>query len=153
MRRLKSMIISAVSVAVPLLAISCASVKEIPADLTSAQLIQQGQNAYSSSNYSLAEKYYETVIQRYGNNTATYIEAKYELGHLYIKTKNYQKAYQAFDEILEIYSYAAIGDLPPAYRKLAQIGMDKIPEKKLEEFRGGQENVQSDVNTADAQSE
>lgn len=153
MRKLKSMIISAVSAAVTLLIISCTSVKDIPADLTSAQLIQQGQNAYSSSNYSLAEKYYETVIQRYGNNTATYIEAKYELGHLYIKTKNYQKAYQAFDEILEIYSYAAIGDLPPAYRKLAQLGMDKIPEKKLEEFRGGQENVPADGESNGAQSE
>ena len=110
--------------------IGCTTTKEIPSDLTQAQLIQKGQNAFSAGDYKSAELYYKTVIQRFGNNTETYIEAKYELGHLYIKTKNYAKAQEAFDEIMEIYEYASYGDLPPAYKKLAQLGLDSIPADK-----------------------
>ena len=109
---------------------SCRSLPEIPTDLTQAQLIQKGQNAFSAGDYKLAEHYYQTSIQRYGNNTENYIESKYELGHLYIKTKDYDKAQEAFEEILELYEYAAIGDLPASYKKLAEIGMNKIPAKK-----------------------
>ena len=52
-----------------------------------------------------------------------------------MKTRNYSKAYSALDEILELYSYAMTGELPPAYKKLAQIEMNKIPPARLEEFR------------------
>lgn len=114
--------------------VSCNSTKEIPDDLSAPQLLQKGQVALDSSDYKLAERYFLKTIEQYGDNTDTYIEAKYELGHLYIKTKDYKKAWNALDEILELYSYAAIGDLPPAYKKLAKIEMEKIPAKKLEEF-------------------
>ena len=109
---------------------SCKTVQEIPTDLSSAQIIQLGQNAFSAGDYKNAERYYQTVIQRYGMDTAVYIEARYELGHLYVKTKNYEKAYAAFSEILELYDYAMVGDLPSSYKKLAMIGMNKIPENK-----------------------
>ena len=108
---------------------SCKSLPEIPNDLTQAQIIQKGQNAFSAGDYKVAEYYYQTSIQRYGNNTESYIESKYELGHLYLKTKDYDKAEEAFNEILELYEYAAAGDLPPSYKKLANIGLSKIPKK------------------------
>lgn len=111
--------------------ISCATVKEIPEDLTAPQLLQQGQAYLDVSDYKNAEAYFLETIKRYGDDTNTYIEAKYELGHLYIKTKDYEKAYNALDEILELYSYAMAGDLPPAYKKLAQIEMEKIPPAKI----------------------
>ena len=60
---------------------------------------------------------------------------KYELAHLYIKTKRWEKAYDNLSEILELYDYAMAGTLPPAYKKLAQIEMDKIPLAKLEEYQ------------------
>ena len=81
--------------------ISCASVPEIPADASSTQLIQLGQDALSVSNYKAAETYYKAVIQRYGMDTATYIEASYELGHMYLKQKKYESAYIRFKEILD----------------------------------------------------
>ena len=108
---------------------SCKSLPEIPNDLTQAQIIQKGQNAFSAGDYKVAEYYYQTSIQRYGNNTESYIESKYELGHLYLKTKDYDKAEEAFNEIIELYEYAAVGDLPPSYKKLANIGLSKIPKK------------------------
>lgn len=113
----------------------CNSTKEIPDNLTAPQLLQRGQSSLDSSDYKAAEKYFLKTIELYGNDTNTYIEAKYELAHLYIKTKRYEKAYSNLTEILELYDYAVTGTLPPAYKKLAQIEMDKIPLAKLEELQ------------------
>lgn len=111
------------------LSASCNTVPKIPQDATSTQLIQAGQDALEVSNYKAAETYYNTVIQRYGMDTATYIEASYELGHLYLKQKKYDEAYRKFDEILEIFSNAEIGTIPASYKKLAEMGIEKIPQK------------------------
>lgn len=113
---------------------SCVSNKEIASDLTAAQIIQLGQNAVDVSDYNHAEKCFIEVIKRYGTNNANYVEARYELGHLFIKTKDYAQAFRAFSEILDMYSTAGIADLPPEFKKLAQIGMTQIPIKKLEAF-------------------
>lgn len=108
---------------------SCGTVPKIPEDATSTQLIQMGQDALEFSNYTAAETYYKAVIQRYGMDTATYIEASYELGHLYLKQKRYEEAYQKFDEILATFANAEIGAIPAAYKKLAEMGIEKILEK------------------------
>ncbi len=115
--------------------VSCNSTKEIPDDLTAPQLLQRGQAALDSADYKTSEKYFLKTIDEYGSDTSTYIEAKYELAHLYIKTRNYKKAYYALDEILELYDYAMTGELPPAYKKLANIEMGKIPANKIEEYK------------------
>jgi len=114
---------------------SCASTKEIPTDLTAAQIIQKAQNAYEKADYNGALTYYETVIKRYGTNLSTYVEATYEIGHVYAKTKKYELAYEKYQEILDIYSDSYYGDLPSAYKKLAEIGISNIPEKKLETIK------------------
>jgi len=124
--------------------IGCASTKkDIPENLSAAQLIQLGQNEYSSGHYKASEQYYLTVIKRYGMDTAVYIETKYELGHLYVATRDYKKAYDAFSEILEIYEYASYGELPASYKKLAQIGMSKIPEAKRKELQAASEKSET----------
>lgn len=113
----------------------CNSTKNIPDDLSAPQLLQRGQSCLDNSDYKTAEKYFLKTIEQYGDDTNTYIEAKYELAHLYIKTKRYDKAYDNLSEILELYDYAIAGTLPAAYKKLAQIEMDKIPAAKLEELQ------------------
>lgn len=107
-------------------AVSCRTVKDIPEDLTAPQLLQRGQSCLDNADYKSAEVYYLTTIDRYGDDTNTYIEAKYELAHLYMKRKKYEKARTALDEILDIYNNAPSGSLPAAYKKLAQIEMAKI---------------------------
>lgn len=114
---------------------ACGTVEEIPEDLSSAQLLQQGQNEYAAGSYDNAERYYLETIKRYGDDTQTYIEARYELGHLYMKTKDYRKAYVNFTEILNIYEIAPMGSFPPAYKKLAELGISKIPEAELEKIK------------------
>ncbi len=113
----------------------CNSTKNIPDDLSAPQLLQRGQASLDNSDYKTAEKYFLKTIEQYGDDTDTYIEAKYELAHLYIKTRRYDKAYDNLSEILELYDYAITGSLPAAYKKLAQIEMDKIPSAKLEELQ------------------
>jgi outer membrane protein assembly factor BamD (BamD/ComL family) len=115
-------------------AVSCESVEEIPADLTAGQLLQKGQNAYASSKYEEAERYYLETIKRYGNNLETFVEARYELGHLYMKTKDYQKAYENFNQILQLFQTDKAASIPVAYKKLAQNGIDKIPAEEKEKF-------------------
>ena len=111
-----------------ILLISCATLKSVPEDLTASQIIQMGQNYLVAGDYKSAELCYSTVLERYGTNAATYVEAKYELAHLYVKRKKYEKARNALNEILEIYDFAPAGALSPSYKKLAQIEMAKIPD-------------------------
>ena len=115
--------------------ISCNTTKEIPQDLSAPQLLQKGQSSLDAADYKMAEAYFLETINRFGDDTDTYIEAKYELAHLHIKIKHYDKAYAELEEILELYSYAAAGTLPAAYKKLAEIEMSKIPPAKLEELQ------------------
>lgn len=113
--------------------ISCRTIKSIPEEKTPNQIIQLGQNCSTNKDYKSAEFCYETVIDRYGTDPAIYVEAKYELGHTYLKQKKYDKAYAAFTEVLSLYdSFGA--SLPGAYKKLCNIGLSQIPEKKREDL-------------------
>ena len=124
----KTLIIGMIALAFGLF--SCASIKEVPENLSAAQIIQMGQNSLESGDYKSAELCYNTVIERYGSDPAIYVEAKYELGNAFYKAKKYQEAYDNFSELLDIYGYSQ-GNLPGAYKKLAKIGIEKIPENKI----------------------
>ncbi|NLC92627.1 MAG: hypothetical protein GX677_04080 [Treponema sp.] len=113
--------------ALSILFASFATVKEIPEDLTVNQLIQKGQSEYDLGHYTAAETYFSVAIQRFGTNDAVYVEAKYELGHLYIKTKDYKNAYSALTEIINIFNYSPSSEIPTSYKKLALIELNKIP--------------------------
>lgn len=131
---MKKLILCAAIAATALLT-SCRSIKDIPEDKTSAQIIQMGQNCVAASDYKSAEFCYNTVIDRYGTDPAIYVEAKYELAHTYLKQKKYAKAYDAFNEILGLYDSFGLA-LPGAYKKLCNIGLNQIPEQKLAELQG-----------------
>lgn len=109
---------------------SCASSKAISEDLTAKQLIQEGQNAFDKRKYKIAIGYYEKAIERFGSeDTQVLVESKYEIGHIYMRQKNYEKAKTTFEELFAIYSKFVSGQLPGAYLKLSQLEMEKIPEK------------------------
>ncbi len=126
----KKMIL-AISGALLLAAVSCKSTPVvIDKTMTAQELIQNGQDAAQNSKYNDALTYYQAVINMYGNNTADYIEARYEIGHLYMKKKNYKAAQPIFEEIQEIFRNSLPGTLPAAYNKLADIELAKIPHTK-----------------------
>ena len=131
---MKKLIILAVLAAISSLFISCKTLKEIPEDKTSAQIIQMGQNYVGIGDYKSAEFCYDTVIARFGTDASIYVEAKYELGRVYLAQNKYDKAYNTFNEILQIYDvYAAM--LPGAYKQLCTISLNQIPEAKLAELK------------------
>ncbi len=116
------------------LILGCQSVPErIPDDLDARQLIQLGQDNYDLHHYEAAKKYFNTVLERFGDDPKHYIEAKYELGHLFLKQKNYEAAYNNFTEIQAIYQNVPMG-LPGSYRILCGIELAKIPEEKIKEY-------------------
>ena len=131
---MKKLITLAAVLALAALFTSCKTLKEIPEDKTSAQIIQMGQNYVSNSDYKSAELCYNTVIDRFGTDPSIYVEAKYELGRVYLASRKYDKAYDTFTEILSIYdAYAAM--LPGAYKKLCNISINQITEVKLQEIK------------------
>ena len=103
---------------------------EIAPNATNLEIVQQAQNAYDKGKKEQAIKCYEILIQRYGMDTAIYIEGRYEIAHIYLKQKKYDKAEPIFLEIKEIYDSTAPGMLPGAYRKMVMKDLEKIQEKK-----------------------
>ena len=111
--------------------VSCSSVpNEIPEDLTAQELIQKGQDAFERGNYKASLRYYNAVTERYADIPPVYAEATYEIGHLFMRQKKYEQAEEIFHDLIDLYAAAPPGAMPGAYRKLAQIELDKINEKK-----------------------
>lgn len=132
---MKKTILFLTAVLISLALTACATLKEIPEDKTPAQILQMGQNALSLGNYKDAEFCFNTTVERFGSDPSTYAEARYELAHAYSKQKKYDKAYAIYNELIDIYD-SNIGIFPPTYKKLCQIGINNIPEAKLNELEG-----------------
>ena len=131
---MKKLIKIAALITIALTFFSCKTLKEIPEDKTSAQIIQMGQNYVGIGDYKSAEFCYNTVIERYGSDSLIYVEGRYELGRVYLSQKKYDKAYEIFTELLALYDdYAAM--LPGSYKKLCNISISQIPEIKLQEIK------------------
>lgn len=112
--------------------ISCQSAPiDLSGEYSAEQLIQKGQERFNTKDYKNALLCFEEVISRYGDALEHYIEARYEIGRIELARKNYDIAYGAFSEIINIYSSIGIGTVPPAFRKLAAISISQIPENKL----------------------
>ena len=108
---------------------SCASNQaEIPVELTAQELIQKGQDRFESKDYKNALRYYNAVTERYADSLPVYVEASYEIGHIYMKQKKYEQASAVFNEIIDIYSKTNPGEAPGAYEKLSKLELAKIPQ-------------------------
>lgn len=108
---------------------SCASNQaEIPAELTAQELIQKGQDRFESKDYKNALRYYNAVTERYADSLPVYVEASYEIGHIYMKQKKYEQASAVFNEIIDLYSKTSPGEVPGAYEKLSKLELAKIPQ-------------------------
>jgi outer membrane protein assembly factor BamD (BamD/ComL family) len=134
MKYLKSYSLLIVSIACFALA-SCKTPPEVlPETLTAQELIQRGQDAYDKGKNADALRYFSTVIDRYGTDTSLYIEARYEIAHLFMKEKKYEAAIPILEEIRDLYPKAEPGTLPASYEKLAIIELNKVPGPILKKF-------------------
>lgn len=102
---------------------------DLPPETSDKEIIQLAQQAFNSNNYKLSDYYYNVLLQRYGNNTVDYIIGKFEIAHIAVRLKDYDTAVPLLREIIQIYDDAPTGELPAAYRVLAQNDLKSIPEK------------------------
>ena len=108
---------------------SCKTLDEVPFGKSAAQILQMGQNAASYGNFKEAELCYNTVLDRFSDDTDFLVQATFELGHIYTKQKKYTQAKAAFHDILKM-EEAMPGSVLPKYIKLCNIDLEKI-EKAL----------------------
>lgn len=108
----------------------CTSVPlEADENLSEKELIQLAQASYDEGNTKAALFYYETVVDRFGNKDDSYIMAKYEIAHLYVKDGKFDEAKPILLDVLSFYEdEEAARHLNAAYKKLARIDLAKIPE-------------------------
>ncbi len=110
---------------------SCMSSKvDVPLDASAREIVQMAQTAFDEGHSKKSINYYQVLLQRYGMDTAIYIEGRYETAHIYVKEKKYAEAEPLLNEVLEIYGSSQPGMLPGSFRKLAENDMKKIQEAK-----------------------
>jgi outer membrane protein assembly factor BamD (BamD/ComL family) len=104
--------------------------QEIPADLSPAELIQRAQEASDKNRYSLALRYYETILERYAVNIDLVCAAEYEIAFIHYKQKKYETAKEKFNALLVRYNTPDEELLPQQFKKLARIVLERIAEKE-----------------------
>ncbi|MDR2921900.1 MAG: hypothetical protein LBU85_01000 [Treponema sp.] len=102
----------------------------IPQELTPAELIQRAQEASDKNRYNQALQYYMALLERNSTNIDLVCTAEYEIAFVYFKQKKYSQAKDGLNSLLERYD-APDGDLlPPQFKRLATIVLDRIKEKE-----------------------
>jgi outer membrane protein assembly factor BamD (BamD/ComL family) len=112
------------------LAVSCVTSGpiEIPDNLTTAELIQRGQEASDKYRYNVSIQYYQAVIERFPYDVDSVIAAEYEIGFIHYKQKNYTLAKQELNQVLAHYNIPDQELLPAQFKILSNIVLRKIEE-------------------------
>lgn len=111
----------------------CMSVPDpasISADSSVAELSQLGQSSLDDNNYKAAEVYYQTIIDRYGEDMNARTAAEFEIAHLRIKKGEWADAKARLETIIARYETTGGAELPPEYLVLARNDLARIPVKK-----------------------
>jgi outer membrane protein assembly factor BamD (BamD/ComL family) len=127
---MKKLHLTAVTLTALCLAACAAGKLNISQELTPAELIQRAQEASDRNRYRQALQYYTALLERYSTNIDLVCAAEYEIAFIHYKQKKYGQAKQEFKSLLERYD-APEGDmLPPQFRRLAAIVLERIGEKE-----------------------
>ena len=110
-----------------LLAVSCITGPvHIPDGLTTAELIQRGQEASDKNRYPAALQYYEALIERYPFDIDNVIAAEYEIAFIHYKQKEYDQAKIELNTLLARYNVPDEELLPQQFKILSNIVLSKI---------------------------
>jgi outer membrane protein assembly factor BamD (BamD/ComL family) len=102
----------------------------IPEDLSPAELIQRAQEASDRNRYNLALQYYQALLNRNATNIDLICVAEYEIAFIHYKQKKYDMAKEEFNQLLTRYDIPDEELLPQEYKKLSNIVLERIAEKK-----------------------
>jgi len=108
---------------------SCVTATNISEDLTPAELIQRAQEATDRNRFKTALLYYNALHERNRNNIDLVITAEYETANIHYKQRKYSQSQSEFIAVLEYYNTPDEELLPRHFKRLAQIGLEKIEAK------------------------
>jgi outer membrane protein assembly factor BamD (BamD/ComL family) len=109
---------------------SCVSGADIAADLSPEELIQRGQDAMDRNRYAQALQFYQAVLDRFPTNIDALCAAEYEMAFIHYKQKKYDLAKTEFNALLARYDTPDEELLPPQFKRLAQIVLERIAERE-----------------------
>ncbi|MDR0524717.1 MAG: hypothetical protein LBG90_02460 [Spirochaetaceae bacterium] len=110
--------------------VACASNPEIPPELTPPELIQKAQAASDKNKYTQSLRYYEAILERYPSYIDEVCAAEYEIAFIHYKQKKYALAETEYTALLDRYTGQDAELLPPQFKRLAEIGLQKTTEKQ-----------------------
>ena len=129
MKPKKSAILFFTTLLAALAAASCTSKPVvIPDDISAMELIQRGQEASDRNRFANALQYYEEVLVRFPMDIDNIIAAEYEIAFIHYKQKRYDTAKIGFNELLERYNTPDEELLPPQFKILSNIVLERIEE-------------------------
>jgi outer membrane protein assembly factor BamD (BamD/ComL family) len=99
-------------------------------ETTPAELVQRAQEASDKNRYKLALQYYELILERFSDNIDMVCTAEYEIAFIHYKQRKYETAREEFNLLLERYNTPDEVLLPPQYKRLAAIVLERIAEKE-----------------------
>ena len=114
------------------LAASCASRPvTIPDTMPPALLVQRAQEASDRNRYNRSRQYYEAILERFPGSIEYVCAAEYEIGFIHYKQKKYELAESELRALLVRYDETDAELLPPKYKVLANIVLEKLEGRKL----------------------
>jgi outer membrane protein assembly factor BamD (BamD/ComL family) len=95
-------------------------------DLTQAEMVQRAQEASDRNKYNVSLQYYEAILERFPFDIEGVCGAEYEIAFIHYKQKKYDTARTEFNNLLERYNVPDEELLPPQYKILSLIVLEKI---------------------------
>lgn len=115
---------------VVLVLFSCASGPiDIPQELTTAELIQRGQEASDRNRYDQALQYYEAILERYSYDIDSVCAAEYEIAFIHYKQKKYEQSREEFNTLLSRYDTPDAELLPQQFKILSEIVIKRMDDQ------------------------
>ncbi|MDR3130618.1 MAG: hypothetical protein LBU18_03655 [Treponema sp.] len=102
---------------------------DINNDTTAAEIVQRAQEASDRNRYKLAMEYYRLILERFPGDIDMVCTAEYEIAFIHYKQRNYETARAGFKALLERYNTPDEALLPPQYKRLASIVLERMGEK------------------------
>lgn len=100
--------------------------ENLPPEMTIIELSQKGQESLDSNNYKAAKVYYQVIIDRYGTDAGALTAAEFEIAHILLKQKEFQKSKTMLETIVSRYESTGGASLPPEYLVLARNDLERI---------------------------
>jgi len=92
----------------------------IPQDLDAPSLVLKAQEASDASDYDLSLRYYQALIDRFGDDPANLAAGDYEIAFITYKQGHEAKAKELFTKLLALYDGTGGDAFPERYKVLAQ---------------------------------